>query len=82
MQTQPPASTIGDTAVTNSAADHRISDNMLLLLIAGSVVLFHMLTNGQYGFHRDELDILMNARQLDWGMWPTRRSLLSSPASN
>ena len=23
--------------------------------------------NGQYGFHRDELDIIMNARQLDWG---------------
>ncbi len=31
------------------------------------VMLFHILTNGQYGFHRDELDILMNARQLDWG---------------
>ena len=27
----------------------------------------HVLTNGQYGFHRDELDIIMNARQLDWG---------------
>ena len=52
--------------VTPSAA-HRISDNMLLLLIGGGVVLFHILTNGQYGFHRDELDILMNARQLDWG---------------
>ncbi|MFN2138063.1 MAG: glycosyltransferase family 39 protein, partial [Candidatus Promineifilaceae bacterium] len=44
-----------------------MSDNMLLLLIAGGIVLFHILTNGQYGFHRDELDILMNARQLDWG---------------
>ena len=64
MQMQSP---VPETAVTNSAAAHRISDNMLLLLIAGSVVLFHILTNGQYGFHRDELDILMNARQLDWG---------------
>lgn len=25
------------------------------------------MANGQYGFHRDELDILINARQLDWG---------------
>ena len=31
------------------------------------VALLHMLANGQYGFHRDELDIIMNARQLDWG---------------
>ena len=29
--------------------------------------LIHILLNGQYGFHRDELDIIMNARQLDWG---------------
>lgn len=64
MQTQPSASppvTMPETAV------HRISDNMLLLLIGVGVVLFHIFTNNQYGFHRDELDILMNARQLDWG---------------
>jgi 4-amino-4-deoxy-L-arabinose transferase-like glycosyltransferase len=30
-------------------------------------VILHILLNGQYGFHRDELDIIMNARQLDWG---------------
>jgi hypothetical protein len=46
---------------------HRIGDNQLLLLIGCGVALFHILTNGQYGFHRDELDILMNAHQLDWG---------------
>jgi len=46
---------------------HRLSDTTLLLLIGGGVALFHVLTNGQYGFHRDELDILMNAQQLDWG---------------
>jgi 4-amino-4-deoxy-L-arabinose transferase-like glycosyltransferase len=44
-----------------------LSDNGLLLLVAGCGVLIHALLNGQYGFHRDELDILMNARQLDWG---------------
>jgi 4-amino-4-deoxy-L-arabinose transferase-like glycosyltransferase len=27
----------------------------------------HILLNGQYGFHRDELDIIMNARHLAWG---------------
>jgi hypothetical protein len=45
----------------------RISENALLLLLAVGGVLLHVLLNGQYGFHRDELDILMNARQLDWG---------------
>lgn len=45
----------------------RISDGGVLLLLGLGVTLFHLLTNGQYGFHRDELDIIMNARQLDWG---------------
>lgn len=45
----------------------RISDTTALLLLGLAVTLFHVLTDGQYGFHRDELDILMNARQLDWG---------------
>jgi 4-amino-4-deoxy-L-arabinose transferase-like glycosyltransferase len=45
----------------------RLSDNGLLLLLAVCGALLHILLNGQYGFHRDELDIIMNARQLDWG---------------
>jgi 4-amino-4-deoxy-L-arabinose transferase-like glycosyltransferase len=45
----------------------RLGDNGLLLLLAVCGALLHVLLNGQYGFHRDELDILMNARQLDWG---------------
>lgn len=28
---------------------------------------FHVTTNGQYGFHRDELQSLDDARHLDWG---------------
>jgi hypothetical protein len=28
---------------------------------------FHVATNGQYGFHRDELQTLDDARHLDWG---------------
>src|SRR5690349_4241993 len=43
------------------------STNLILLLVAAGGVLIHILLNGQYGFHRDELDVLMNARQLDWG---------------
>ena len=45
----------------------RIDDTTVLLLLGLGVALLHMLANGQYGFHRDELDIIMNARQLDWG---------------
>jgi 4-amino-4-deoxy-L-arabinose transferase-like glycosyltransferase len=42
-------------------------DNLILLALAFCGVLIHILLNGQYGFHRDELDFIMNARQLDWG---------------
>ena len=38
-----------------------------LLFIAAAVALLHMLTNGRYGFHRDELQFLSDARHLDWG---------------
>jgi len=38
-----------------------------LLAIAGAVALLHVLTNSRYGFHRDELQFLADARHLDWG---------------
>lgn len=38
--------------------------------IAASVALLHLLTNGRYGFHRDELQFLSDARHLDWGYVP------------
>jgi 4-amino-4-deoxy-L-arabinose transferase-like glycosyltransferase len=40
---------------------------VILLVLACCGTLLHILLNGQYGFHRDELDFIMNARQLDWG---------------
>ena len=43
------------------------TDTLILFLMALGAVIFHILLNGQYGFHRDELDFIMNARQLDWG---------------
>lgn len=44
-----------------------LSDLGVLILIAFCLVLVHTLTNGQYGFHRDELATLDDARYLGWG---------------
>ena len=38
------------------------TDNLILFLLAIGGVIFHILLNRQYGFHRDELDFIMNAR--------------------
>jgi 4-amino-4-deoxy-L-arabinose transferase-like glycosyltransferase len=42
-------------------------DLLLLLALAAAKLVFHVLTNGQYGFHRDELATLDDARHLAWG---------------
>jgi len=42
-------------------------DSLALFGIAAAVVLAHLLTNQRYGFHRDELQFLSDARHLDWG---------------
>lgn len=39
----------------------------ILFGIAAIIALVHMATNGRYGFHRDELQFLSDARHLDWG---------------
>jgi hypothetical protein len=41
-----------------------------VLIIAVLFGVAHMLTNGQYGFHRDELQFLTDAQHLDWGFVP------------
>jgi 4-amino-4-deoxy-L-arabinose transferase-like glycosyltransferase len=43
------------------------SDLGLLLGLSLAFFVLHMLTNGQYGWHRDELAMLDDARFLDWG---------------
>jgi 4-amino-4-deoxy-L-arabinose transferase-like glycosyltransferase len=43
------------------------SDLAILLYLALGRILLHTLTNGQYGFHRDELAMLDDARRLAWG---------------
>ena len=39
----------------------------LVVLLALAKLLLHLLTNSQYGFHRDELDTLEAAKRLAWG---------------
>src|SRR6516225_152796 len=43
------------------------SDTGILVLSALSVVALHTATNGRYGFHRDELATIDDARFLSWG---------------
>src|ERR1700756_438628 len=49
------------------AAAERRSDALVLAAIAAVFALAHIVTNGRYGFHRDELQFLSDARHLDWG---------------
>ncbi len=54
-------------AQTETVRDSARGELITLGLIALAFVTFHTLTNGQYGFHRDELQVLDDARHLDWG---------------
>ena len=38
-----------------------------VVCIAVAAAIVHIATNGRYGFHRDELQFLSDARHLDWG---------------
>jgi hypothetical protein len=38
-----------------------------LLVIAAAITIIHLVTNGRYGFHRDEFQFLSDASHLDWG---------------
>jgi len=40
------------------------------LVVTATVALVHLLTNQRYGLHRDELQVLSDARHLDWGFVP------------
>jgi 4-amino-4-deoxy-L-arabinose transferase-like glycosyltransferase len=43
---------------------------LTFLSVAAAVALLHLLTNWGYGFHRDELQFLSDARHLDFGFVP------------
>jgi hypothetical protein len=58
-----------DIPVQRATPGHRES----VVPVLAIAVLFgaaHMLTNGQYGFHRDEWQFLSDAQHLDWGFVP------------
>ena len=62
---------IDSPTLDGSSRDRGIRrDTLALVGIAGAVVVVHLLTNGRYGFHRDELQVLSDARHLDWGFVP------------
>jgi 4-amino-4-deoxy-L-arabinose transferase-like glycosyltransferase len=49
------------------AKDFLLSDLGVLILLALAKIFLNALTNSQYGFHRDELATLDDARRLAWG---------------
>ncbi len=53
-----------------STNDHNGRDGRALAILVGlaaAVFVIHLLTGGRYGFHRDELATLDDARHLAWG---------------
>jgi len=44
-----------------------LSDTPLLIYVALLTIVLHWITGHRYGFHRDELATLEDARHLDWG---------------
>ncbi len=63
--------TLGNTEAHTGRpeADSRM-DTIIVVAIAASIALLHLLTNNRYGFHRDEFQFLSDARHLDWGFVP------------
>ena len=57
----------GATVNLTEPSARRRGDNLSLFAIAAAITLLHLLTNGRYGFHRDELQFLSDARHMDWG---------------
>jgi len=53
-----------------TAMEEPRTERVLLLGIAAAMAILHIATNNRYGFHRDELQFLSDARHLDWGFVP------------
>ena len=56
-----------DTTTPSQAAPLPRVQWAALAAIAAAITLLHLLTNGRYGFHRDEWQFLSDALHLDWG---------------
>ena len=42
-------------------------EHVILIALSIGMAVLHIATNNRYGFHRDELQFLTDARHLDWG---------------
>src|SRR5581483_7274033 len=70
MQPQITPSSVADSDHAESAALRKFdaSDDLAFLIMLATVtVIVHVLTGSRYGFHRDELATLDDARHLAWG---------------
>ena len=63
----PEISTVAASPPSADTAEKPRAQFVLLFALAASVSLLHFATNHRYGFHRDELQFLSDARHLDWG---------------
>ena len=61
------------TTTASSSRSLWASDVATLVYLAALTLIIHLLAAGRYGFHRDELATLDDARHLAWGTWPTPR---------
>jgi len=59
-----------DPLIPSTVIPHPHASAIPVLVIAVLCGVAHALTNGQYGFHRDELQFLTDAQHLDWGFVP------------
>lgn len=59
LETKPVSAPVGSSSLRRDVG--------VLLGIAAVVAAAHLLTDNRYGFHRDELQFLSDARHLDWG---------------
>ena len=50
-----------------STSSSFFTNTKILLLLGLAIFLLHMFTNHRYGFHQDEMVVLDNAYNLEWG---------------
>src|ERR1700726_2087647 len=60
-------SELNHDALSGQSLKSARGDFLALYVIAFGVVILHIATNGRYGFHRDEFQVLDDARHMDWG---------------
>jgi hypothetical protein len=57
----------GEASIVNQSKSVWLGDTAILMYVATLTVIVHWITGHQYGFHRDELATLEDARNLAWG---------------